>query len=132
MRTVATLVILLLLFYPHQQLDADQHAQSVKPAMKQLFAVRGEIVSIKKQGARMMAIIIRPSKDFAEVTVIAHENDLVGSSVKRSDDVDLLGLLGDESRGQETITAAELNEGDAISVIYDPQLQNRSLEIYLH
>jgi len=123
MQIVATLFIPLLLLYSQQP---------VRPATKNLFAVRGEIVSIRKQSARMLALTIRPGKDFDEVTVLAHENDLVGSSVKRSGDVDLLGLLGDESRSQETITAAELGEGDLVSVIYDPQLRNRSLEIYLH
>jgi hypothetical protein len=132
MQTVATLIILLSLLYPQQQPDPKARAQPAKSATKQLFAVRGEIVSIKKQAARMLALTIRPSKDFPEVTVIAYENDLVGSSVKRSDDVDLLGLLGDESRANETITAAELSEGDAVSVIYDPERQNRSMEIYLH
>lgn len=132
MQTAATLITLILLLYPQQQPDSKGRPQSSKSAAKQLFAVRGEIISIKKQAARMLALTIRPSKDFAEVTVIARENDLVGSSVKRSDDVDLLGLLGDESRANEMITAAELSEGDAVSVIYDPERQNRSMEIYLH
>jgi hypothetical protein len=63
--------------------------------------------------------------------VLARVNDLVGSAVGREGS-DLLGLLSDDPRDDETITAAELNEGDVISVIYDPQLQNRVLEIYLH
>ena len=49
---------------------------------------------------------------------------------RRSSNDDLrfhCGVLADE-----TITAAELNEGDVVSVIYDPQAQNRVLEIYVH
>ena len=78
-----------------------------------------------------LLITIRPAKQFSEVTVLALVNDLVGSAVGREGS-DLLGLLSDDPRDDETITAAELNEGDVISVIYDPQLQNRVLEIYLH
>ena len=37
-------------------------------------------------------------------------------------------MLSDDARDTEAITAAELNEGDVISIIYDPQLQNRALE----
>ena len=55
----------------------------------------------------------------------------MGAAVGRSGEADLLGLLSDDTRDDETITAAELNEGDVVSVIYDPQLQNRVLEIYL-
>jgi hypothetical protein len=43
-----------------------------------------------------------------------------------------LGLLSGDSSDDEMITAAELDEGDVISVIYDPQVQNRVLEIYIH
>jgi hypothetical protein len=80
----------------------------------------------------MLLITVRPAKDFAEVTVLARENDLVGSAVTRAGDTDLLGLLSEDSRDDETITAAELNEGDVVSIIYDAQTQNRVMEIYLH
>ena len=99
---------------------------------KQLSAVRGEIVRIKSQGRGMLLITVRPAKDFAEVTVLARENDMVGNAVARSGATDLLGLLSEDSRDDEMITAAELNEGDVVSVIYDPQSQNRALEIYSH
>jgi uncharacterized protein involved in propanediol utilization len=79
----------------------------------------------------MLSITVKPAKEFQEVTVLARENDLVGSAVSRSGDTDLLGLLSDDTRDDEIITAAELNEGDVVSVIYDPQLQNRVLEIYI-
>lgn len=132
MQCFAILITFSLLLFPIGKQPAAGVRTRPTSEAKQLFAVRGEIVAIKKQAGRMLAITIRPSKGFAETVLIAHENDLVGSSVKRSDDVDLLGLLGGESRGYETITAAELNDGDVVSVIFDPQLQNRSLEIYLH
>jgi len=99
---------------------------------KQLAAVRGEIKKLATAGKGMLLITVRPAKEFPEVTVLARENDLVGSAVGRSGESDLLGLLSDDSRDDETISAAELNEGDVVSVIYDPQLQNRVLEIYLH
>ncbi|HVG21275.1 MAG TPA: hypothetical protein VNI02_19695 [Blastocatellia bacterium] len=101
-------------------------------AARQLFAVRGEVVRIKSPGKGMLLITVRPAKDFAEVTVLARENDLVGNAVARAGASDLLGLLSEDSREDETITAAELNEGDVVSVIYDPQMQNRALEIYSH
>ncbi len=99
---------------------------------RQLAAVRGEIVSIKTPSKGRLLITVRPAKEFAEVTVLARENDLVGGAVGRESDSDLLGLLSDEARDDETITAAELKESDVVSVIYDPQAQNRVLEIYLH
>jgi hypothetical protein len=99
---------------------------------KQLFAVRGEVISIKSQSKGMLLITVRPAKDYSEVTALARENDLVGNAVARAGGNDLLGLLSEDSRDDETITAAELNEGDVISIIYDPQAQNRALEIYLH
>ena len=80
----------------------------------------------------MLSITVKPAKDFGEVTVLARENDLVGHATARSGGVDLLGLLSGDSSDDEMITAAELDEGDVISVIYDPQLQNRVLEIYIH
>jgi hypothetical protein len=99
---------------------------------RQLAAVRGEVVGIKTPGKGRLLITVRPAKEFAEVAVLARENDLVGGAVGREGDSDLLGLLTDDSRDDETITAAELKEGDVVSVIYDPQSQNRALEIYLH
>lgn len=80
----------------------------------------------------MWSITVKPAKEFQEVIVLARENDLVGTGVGKAGEPDLLGLLSDDTHDDETITAAELNEGDVISVIYDPQLQNRVLEIYLH
>ena len=99
---------------------------------RQLAAVRGEIVGIKTPSKGRLLITVRPAKEYAEVTVLARENDLVGGAVGRESDSDLLGLLSDEARDDETITAAELKESDVVSVIYDPQAQNRVLEIYLH
>ena len=101
-------------------------------ATRQLAAVRGEVSKIAGASKGMLFITIKPAKEFSEVTVLARENDFVGASVGRSNEPDLLGLLSDDSRDDETITAAELNEGDIVSVIYDPQLQNRALEIYVH
>ena len=104
-----------------------------KPAsVRQLGAVRGEVVKIAAPAKGSLLITIRPAKEFPEVIVLARENDLVGSAAGREAGADLLGLLSEDPRDDETITAAELNEGDVVSVIYDPQLQNRVLEIYLH
>jgi hypothetical protein len=105
---------------------------SARGQSRQLAAVRGEIISIKTPSKGRLLITVRPAKEFAEVTVLARENDLVGNAVGRESDSDLLGLLTDDSRDDETITAAELKESDVVSVIYDPQAQNRVLEIYLH
>lgn len=109
----------------------DQTSQRA-PAARQLAAVRGEIVKIATPSKGMLLISVRPAKEFPEIIVLARENDLVGTAVGRSGEADLLGLLSDDTHEDETITAAELNQGDIISVIYDPQLQNRVLEIYLH
>jgi hypothetical protein len=110
--------------------------QSVTPtrptAAKQLAAVRGEVVKISAGGRGLLLITVRPARDYSEVTVLARENDLVGTGVGREGGADLLGLLADDARDDETISAAELNEGDIVSVIYDPQAQNRVLEIYIH
>jgi hypothetical protein len=100
------------------------------PGTRQLAAVRGEITKLSVASKGMLSITVKPAKEFQEVTVLARENDLVGSAVSRSGDTDLLGLLSDDARDDETITAAELSEGDLVSVIYDPTLQNRALEIY--
>jgi hypothetical protein len=64
--------------------------------------------------------------------VLARENDLVGNAVGGTGDVDLFGLLSGDVGDEETITAAELQEGDTVSVIYDPQAENRAVEIYVH
>ena len=98
---------------------------------RQLAAVRGEIIKLAPASKGMLLITVKPAKEFQEVTVLARENDLVGAAVARAGGADLLGLLADDARDEETITAAELNEGDIVSVIYDPQLQNRALEIYI-
>ena len=109
----------------------DQTGQRA-PAARQLAAVRGEIVKMATPSKGMLLITVKPAKEFPEIIVLARENDLVGTAVGRSGEADLLGLLSDDTHDDETITAAELNQGDIISVIYDPQLQNRVLEIYLH
>lgn len=109
----------------------DQTSQRA-PAARQLAAVRGEIIKITTPSKGMLLITVKPAKEFPEITVLARENDLVGTAVGRSGEADLLGLLSDDTHDDETITAAELNQGDIVSVIYDPQLQNRVLEIYVH
>ena len=100
--------------------------------IRQLAAVRGEISRLTSPAKGMWLITVKPAKEFQEVTVLARENDLVGTGVGRAGEPDLLGLLSDDPHDDETITAAELNVGDVVSVIYDPQLQNRVLEMYLH
>ncbi|HXG67329.1 MAG TPA: hypothetical protein VNO70_19655 [Blastocatellia bacterium] len=104
----------------------------VQGQQRQLFAVRGEVVKVRPQSKGMLLITVRPAKEFSEVTVLARENDLVGSAASREGGGDLLGLLAGEADEDEAITAAELGEGDRVSVIYDPRLQNRVIEIYLH
>ena len=99
---------------------------------KQLLAVRGEIVNMKKREKDALAITVRPAREYSEVTVLARENDLVGMAEDTPRGQDLLGLLTDDPRDEEELTAAELDEGDVVSIIYDPLLQNRALEIYLH
>src|SRR5215216_2949383 len=64
---------------------------------RQLSAVRGEIVKVKAANKGMLLITVRPAKDFGEVTVLARENDLVGSAVTRASDTDLLGLFSEDS-----------------------------------
>jgi hypothetical protein len=112
------------------------HAQQSPPkpvaATKQMFAVRGQVVSIKSHSKGLLLITIKPAKEFAEVGVIARENDLVGKAVGGASDSQLFGLLTGDAPEDETITAAEIGEGDMVSVIYDPQMQNRAIEIYLH
>lgn len=98
-----------------------------------MHAVRGEVVKIARNGKGSLSITVRPARDFSEATVTARENEWIGSAATRGTDADLLGLLvGDDARDDERITAAELEEGDIVSVIYDPANQNHSLEIYLH
>lgn len=111
-----------------------QSPAQTQPALKQLLAVRGEIVKVTAQGKGLLAITVRPSKEFAEVTVIARENETVAcSAAAREGGADLFGLLtGDDAREDEKITAAELREGDIVSIIYNPHLRNKALEIYLH
>jgi DNA-directed RNA polymerase subunit H (RpoH/RPB5) len=111
---------------------AQTASQTRPPAAKQLAAVRGEVVKISAASRGLLLITVRPARDYAEVTVLARENDLVGTGVGREGGTDLLGLLTDDQHDDETITAAELNQGDVVSVIYDPQAQNRVLEIYVH
>lgn len=97
-----------------------------------MFAVRGQVVSVKSHSKGLLLITIKPAKGFAEVGVIARENDLVGKAVGGASDSQLFGLLTGDAPEDETITAAEIGEGDMVSVIYDPQMQNRAIEIYLH
>src|SRR5262245_26567939 len=119
---------------PQRDMSRGGKADSIQSpgGVRQLAAVRGEVVKIASPSKGMLLITVRPAKEFQEVTVLSRENDLVGTAVGRSGEADLLGLLSDNSQDDETITAAELNEGDVISVIYDPQLQNRVMEIYIH
>jgi hypothetical protein len=134
MQTFATLLMLWMTLTPPALCPPPESPSAQGPAQqrRQLAAVRGEVVKKQAQPKGMLLITIRPAREFAEVTVLARENDLVGSAVARAGEVDLLGLLSENERDDETITAAELNEGDVVSVIYDTQLQNRALEIYLH
>ncbi len=130
-------VSLLLTLMPSPQRDSprrligNEEISQRASGARQLAAVRGEITKLTSASKGMLLITVRPAKEFQEVTVLARENDLVGAAVGRSGESDLLGLLSDDTRDDETITAAELSEGDVVSVIYDPQLQNRVLEIYL-
>ena len=101
-------------------------------ASKQLLAVRGEVVKKTAASKGWLRLTIRPPRDYPEVSVMARENDLVGNAVNRSKDTSLLGLLSESDSPDNTITAAEIEEGDIVSAIYDPQAQNRALEIYLH
>ena len=128
--------LLLTLGFPPQRellrrpLGINQANQRASGA-RQLAAVRGEITKLTSTGKAMLLITVKPAKEFQEVTVLARENDLVGAAVGRSGEADILGLLSDDAHDDETITAAELNEGDVVSVIYDPQMQNKVLEIYV-
>ena len=112
------------------------HAQQSPPkpaaVTKQLLAVRGQVVSVKDQGKGLLLITVKAPRGLAEVSVGARENDLVGRGVGGTGDSGLFGLLTGEATEEETITAAELGEGDVVSIIYDPQTGNRAVEIYLH
>jgi hypothetical protein len=125
-------LVSLALLVGHATAGTQSGTTSRPPAVKQLAAVRGEVVKISAGGRGLLLITVRPARDYAEVTVLARENDLVGTGVGREGGTDLLGLLAGDARDDETISAAELNEGDIVSVIYDPQAQNRVLEIYVH
>ena len=106
-------------------------ARQAQSQARQLLAVRGEIVKKKKDKSALL-LTVRPAREFSEVTVLARENDLVGMAEGGPGGQDLLGLLAGDAGDEEDLTAAELDEGDVVSVIYDPLLQNRALEIYLH
>lgn len=116
---------------PLQRSPGSQEPTQRASGARQLAAVRGEITKLAVASKGMLLITVKPAKEFQEVTVLARENDFVGAAVGRSGEADLLGLLSDDTGEDETITAAELNEGDIVSIIYDPRLQNRALEIYL-
>lgn len=133
MQTFVTFIILsfVLLYSPVSTPSSAMVRQNGSNA-KQLYAARGEVIKMKSPSKGMLLITIKPGKEFAEVTVLARANDLVGSAPRRSGGVDLFGVFGGDSRDDETITAAELQEGDLVSVIYDPQLQNRVIELYIH
>ena len=132
-RTAMVMCVSLVLLTSALYAQADRRDMNQRsPATRQLAAVRGEVSKIAAASKGMLFITVKPAKEFSEVTVLARENDFVGAAAGRANEADLLGLLSDDSRDDETITAAELNEGDIVSVIYDPQLQNRALEIYVH
>jgi hypothetical protein len=109
-----------------------QNSSATVQTGKQLLAVRGEVVKKAPYSKGWLRITIKPLKDPTEINVVARETDLIGSAVNRSGDKELLNLLSESSGEGETLTAAELDEGDFMSVIYDPQQQNRALEIYIH
>ena len=135
-RTIAALFIIVAAAgHPAESRTERQTSQtaSAKQGQKQLFAVRGDVKKITSAEKGTLAITVMPLKDFAEVTVVARENDLVGTAVRREGGADLFGALaGDDSRDDEGLTAAELREGDLVSIIYDPLQRNRALEIYVH
>jgi hypothetical protein len=133
-------VLLMISFHPPSWALAGMGSTGQVPAgqpaaapAKQLFAVRGEVTKMETQSKGLVAITVRPAHEVATVTVIARENDIVGTAVGHQKGADLVGLLaGEEQRENEKITAAELREGDLVSIIYDPTAQNRALEIYMH
>jgi hypothetical protein len=131
MQTFAWLLSLSLTLFPPDAQGASMLVGQEGPRARQLLAVRGEIVR-KKADKGALLITVKPARDFAEVTVLARDNDMVGMAEGGPRGEDLLGLLSGDPDDEEALTAAELNEGDVVSVIYDPLLQNRALEIYLH
>ena len=130
MQISALMLFLCALFLTIQ--PAADWQNSTPTAAKQLFAVRGEVVKKAAAAKGWLRLTVRPIKDYAEVTVMARENDLVGHAVNRSKETSLLGLLAEGEGDDERITAVEIEEGDIVSVIYDPQAQNRALEIYIY
>lgn len=132
MQTFAWLLGLSLALLSPAARGASVPVRQNNPQARQLLAVRGEIVSKKKVEKGALLITVKPARDFAQVTVLARENDLVGVAEGGPRGEDLLGLLSGEPDDEEALTAAELNEGDVVSIIYDPALQNRALEIYIH
>ena len=136
MSVVATLTLILALLHagvegPLQSGAVGSRVPTTQSGARQLLAVRGEVTKIESKAKGVLLITVSPRKEFAQVTVFAHENDVVGRVPGRGHDQDLFGLLAGDSGEDENITAAELSEGDVVSVIYDPQLQNRVLEIYV-
>src|SRR5215470_13274926 len=100
-----------LLLVPYGQSQApnktgETAVQTPPPAgPKQLLAVRGQITKVTSQGKGLLAITVRPAKDFAEVTVIARENEAVACFGGREGGTDLFGLLtGEDQREDEKIT----------------------------
>lgn len=138
MHTLAMLISLLLMPVPWLQgvrsgpSEGNRTAAQSASATRQLLAVRGIVSGIKTPSKGELQLTIKPPKEFPEVSVLARQNDLVGSAARRASEGGGLSLLGGSAGDNDIITAAELNEGDIVSVIYDPQQQNRALEIYLH
>ncbi|MEW6126309.1 MAG: hypothetical protein AB1757_04535 [Acidobacteriota bacterium] len=130
------LLAILLAFLPaqaiHRQATTPTTPTATSPSAKQLYAVRGEVVKKTIATKGWLQITIRPLKETSTVVIFARENDLVGNGVRRSSDTNFLGLLSEDEDPGEPLTAAELDEGDFVSVIYDPQQQNRAIEIYIH
>lgn len=135
--TLATYVLaILLIFWPAQTSavfgQASTSQSKNQPDVKPLFAVRGEVVKKTVAMKGWLQITVRPLKETSTIVIFARDNDLVGSGVHRSGDTNFLGLLSEDEDESGPLTAAELDEGDFVSIIYDPQQQNRAIEIYLH
>lgn len=135
-RKLAGLGVAVLIFAastPARTVTGPRSRYQASRTAKQLMAVRGEVTKLQAESGGFIKITVKPAREFSEVTVSAKENDPVGSAVSHESGSDLLGLLSDEdSQESGRITAAELQEGDIVSVIYDPLSQNRALEIYVH
>src|SRR5688572_3094788 len=98
----------LLLLLTHAQQPAPKTGEAATgrpPASKQLLAVRGQVLTVKSPSKGLLIIAIRPAKEFAEVSVTARENDLVGRAVGGTGDSQLFGLLTGDAPEDETITA---------------------------